>query len=227
MIEITPLREDDRQAWQPLAVGYNTFYERVMPDADLRPRLAPPDGGRRSCTAWPRGSTAASSASPTISSIPTSGSTRSATSPTCSSTRQVRGQGAARLLIEAVADRRAPARLPALLLADAAAQCPRPRPLRQGGALRGLHPLRLSAEPVLTAHPGGFDAAGVGSCDCNCAGRTTASACKHCWHLDTATQGMASSPERPAIWTPLRSPKSRQDELIGHNCRLDCCTLEL
>lgn len=33
MIEITPLREDDRQAWQPLAVGYNTFYERVMPDA--------------------------------------------------------------------------------------------------------------------------------------------------------------------------------------------------
>ena len=33
MIEITPLRENDRQAWQPLAVGYNTFYERVMPDA--------------------------------------------------------------------------------------------------------------------------------------------------------------------------------------------------
>jgi GNAT superfamily N-acetyltransferase len=33
MIEITPLRQDDRQAWQPLAVGYNTFYERVMPDA--------------------------------------------------------------------------------------------------------------------------------------------------------------------------------------------------
>ena len=34
MIEITPLRETDRQAWQPLAVGYNTFYERVLPDAD-------------------------------------------------------------------------------------------------------------------------------------------------------------------------------------------------
>lgn len=33
MIEITPLRHDDRAAWQPLAVGYNTFYERVMPDA--------------------------------------------------------------------------------------------------------------------------------------------------------------------------------------------------
>ena len=33
MIEITPLREDDRSAWQALAVGYNTFYERVMPDA--------------------------------------------------------------------------------------------------------------------------------------------------------------------------------------------------
>ena len=33
MIEITPLREDDRRAWQPLAVGYNAFYERVLPDA--------------------------------------------------------------------------------------------------------------------------------------------------------------------------------------------------
>ena len=32
MIEITPLREDDRRAWQPLAVGYNAFYERVLPD---------------------------------------------------------------------------------------------------------------------------------------------------------------------------------------------------
>ena len=61
---------------------------------------------------------------------------------------QVRGQGAARLLIEAVAAAARAARLPALLLADAAAQRPRPRPLRQGGALRGLHPLRLSAETV-------------------------------------------------------------------------------
>lgn len=34
MIDITPLREADRQAWQPLAVGYNAFYERVLPDAD-------------------------------------------------------------------------------------------------------------------------------------------------------------------------------------------------
>lgn len=33
MIEITLLRQDDRAAWQPLAVGYNTFYERTMPDA--------------------------------------------------------------------------------------------------------------------------------------------------------------------------------------------------
>ena len=33
MIEITPLRADDRPAWQPLAVGYNAFYERVLPDA--------------------------------------------------------------------------------------------------------------------------------------------------------------------------------------------------
>jgi len=34
MIEITPLSDTDRQAWQPLAVGYNAFYERVLPDAD-------------------------------------------------------------------------------------------------------------------------------------------------------------------------------------------------
>ena len=33
MIEITPLRADDRQAWQLLAAGYNAFYERVLPDA--------------------------------------------------------------------------------------------------------------------------------------------------------------------------------------------------
>ena len=32
MIEIAPLRQDDRAAWQPLAVGYNTFYERTLPD---------------------------------------------------------------------------------------------------------------------------------------------------------------------------------------------------
>jgi len=34
MIEITPLRETDRPGWQPLAVGYNAFYERVLPDVD-------------------------------------------------------------------------------------------------------------------------------------------------------------------------------------------------
>ena len=33
MIEITPLSADDRKAWQPLAVGYNSFYERTQPDA--------------------------------------------------------------------------------------------------------------------------------------------------------------------------------------------------
>ena len=33
MIEITPLGADDRKAWQPLAVGYNSFYERTQPDA--------------------------------------------------------------------------------------------------------------------------------------------------------------------------------------------------
>lgn len=33
MIEITQLHRDDRHAWQPLAVGYNAFYERVLPDA--------------------------------------------------------------------------------------------------------------------------------------------------------------------------------------------------
>ncbi len=34
MIEITPLCEADRAGWQPLAVGYNAFYERVLADAD-------------------------------------------------------------------------------------------------------------------------------------------------------------------------------------------------
>jgi GNAT superfamily N-acetyltransferase len=33
MIEISPLSAADRQAWQPLAEGYNTFYERVLSDA--------------------------------------------------------------------------------------------------------------------------------------------------------------------------------------------------
>lgn len=33
MIEISPLRPQDRAGWQPLAVGYNAFYERVLPDA--------------------------------------------------------------------------------------------------------------------------------------------------------------------------------------------------
>ena len=32
MIEITPLRAEDRAAWQALGVGYNTFYERTQPD---------------------------------------------------------------------------------------------------------------------------------------------------------------------------------------------------
>ncbi len=33
MLEISPLRPEDRAGWQPLAVGYNAFYERVLPDA--------------------------------------------------------------------------------------------------------------------------------------------------------------------------------------------------
>lgn len=33
MIEISPLRPEDRAGWQPLAVGYNTFYERTYLDA--------------------------------------------------------------------------------------------------------------------------------------------------------------------------------------------------
>src|SRR5262245_41292839 len=33
MIEITPLSPVDRVAWQPLAVGYNAFYERALPYA--------------------------------------------------------------------------------------------------------------------------------------------------------------------------------------------------
>ncbi|MBX9947499.1 MAG: GNAT family N-acetyltransferase, partial [Reyranella sp.] len=34
MLEISPLRPDDRAGWQPLAAGYNAFYERTLPDAD-------------------------------------------------------------------------------------------------------------------------------------------------------------------------------------------------
>ncbi len=33
MIEISPLHPEDRAGWQPLAVGYNTFYERTYPAA--------------------------------------------------------------------------------------------------------------------------------------------------------------------------------------------------
>jgi len=33
MIDIAPLSSSDRAAWQPLAVGYNAFYEREQPDA--------------------------------------------------------------------------------------------------------------------------------------------------------------------------------------------------
>ena len=33
MIEVTGLCETDRQAWQPLAIGYNAFYRRVLPAA--------------------------------------------------------------------------------------------------------------------------------------------------------------------------------------------------
>jgi GNAT superfamily N-acetyltransferase len=34
MIDISPLRTTDRSAWQPLAVGYNAFYERALPPED-------------------------------------------------------------------------------------------------------------------------------------------------------------------------------------------------
>jgi GNAT superfamily N-acetyltransferase len=32
MLEVTPLREDDRAIWQRLARGYNDFYETVWPE---------------------------------------------------------------------------------------------------------------------------------------------------------------------------------------------------
>ena len=38
MIEISPLRPEDRAGWQPLAVGYNAFYEREGPTA-LSPEI--------------------------------------------------------------------------------------------------------------------------------------------------------------------------------------------
>jgi GNAT superfamily N-acetyltransferase len=34
MTDISPLRPDDRDGWQPLAVGYNAFYERILPEVD-------------------------------------------------------------------------------------------------------------------------------------------------------------------------------------------------
>ena len=34
MLEITPLRPQDRPAWDVLARGYKTFYETVLPDSD-------------------------------------------------------------------------------------------------------------------------------------------------------------------------------------------------
>ena len=34
MIAVTPLGEPDRAAWERLARGYNDFYETVLPDAD-------------------------------------------------------------------------------------------------------------------------------------------------------------------------------------------------
>ena len=34
MIEIGPLQKSDRAAWEKLARGYNDFYETVLPDSD-------------------------------------------------------------------------------------------------------------------------------------------------------------------------------------------------
>lgn len=34
MIEITKLQKSDRAAWEKLARGYNAFYETVLPDSD-------------------------------------------------------------------------------------------------------------------------------------------------------------------------------------------------
>jgi GNAT superfamily N-acetyltransferase len=33
MIDVAPLREEDRAAWEPLARGYKAFYETELPDA--------------------------------------------------------------------------------------------------------------------------------------------------------------------------------------------------
>ncbi len=91
MFQISPLHEDDRQGWQPLAVGYNTFYERVLPDADydrtwrrlmkaeeLQGLAARLDGGVVGIA--------------TTCSTPASGATRPVISPTCSSTRRCVGR---------------------------------------------------------------------------------------------------------------------------------------
>jgi GNAT superfamily N-acetyltransferase len=104
MIEITPLREDDRPAWQPLAVGYNTFYERVMPDATYA------HVWRRLMAAKELHGLAARLDGRVVGIAHYLFHTNVWVDEVCYLAdlfvdEQVRGQGAARLLIEAVADR--------------------------------------------------------------------------------------------------------------------------
>jgi GNAT superfamily N-acetyltransferase len=143
MIEITPLRETDRPGWQPLAVGYNAFYERVPTDADYDRTW------RRLMKGEEMHGLAARLDGRVVGIAHYLFHASIWFDDVCYLAdlfvdETVRGQGAARALIEAVADGGARPRLPALLLADQAGQCPRPRALRQGRTVRGLHPLRLS-----------------------------------------------------------------------------------
>ena len=104
MIEVTSLRQDDRSAWQPLAVGYNTFYERVMPDATYD------HVWRRLMEAKELQGLAARLDGRVVGIAHYLFHTNVWVDEVCYLAdlfvdEQVRGQGAARLLIEAVADR--------------------------------------------------------------------------------------------------------------------------
>ena len=143
MIEITPLRETDRPAWQPLAVGYNTFYERVLPDADYD------RAWRRLMKGEEMHGLAARLDGRVVGIAHYLFHTSHLARRRLLSRRPVRRRdgaraGAARALIEAVAAAARARGCPRFYWLTKQDQRPRPRALRQGRALRGLHPPRLS-----------------------------------------------------------------------------------
>jgi len=69
MIQVTPLRPEDRSRWEVLARGYKTFYKTTLPSADYELAWRRLMAGPARCTASVPGSTAGSSASHTTCSI--------------------------------------------------------------------------------------------------------------------------------------------------------------